>query len=63
MIPDSEKGDEDRMHIGGVDSLYRAHSYNGAWDMGQRAGQGQVMYSDGSSKIGNYQGSSTGGAD
>lgn len=36
MLKKEEAGNADKMHIGGVDSLYRIESYDGTWVHGER---------------------------
>eukprot|EP00968_Pinguiococcus_pyrenoidosus_P019117 scaffold2022_cov261-Pinguiococcus_pyrenoidosus.AAC.6 len=41
-IPDAEKGDPERLHLGGVDAMYRTLRYVGRWIDDERTGLGQV---------------------
>ena len=60
LVAELDKGDASRMHIGGVDGLYRPYFYSGQWEssLGRFAGiphgRGQFGYCDGVIHQGNF---------
>lgn len=55
FLKDGEKGDVKRQCIGGMDSLYRAESYLGAWSHNERNGYGCLTYVNGDTIQGHFE--------
>lgn len=49
-----ERGDPERLMIGGVDSLYRIESYQGTWENNIKDGQGIMTYTNGDTLEGDF---------
>jgi hypothetical protein len=53
-LKEGELGDEQRLCVGGVGSLYRAASYRGAWVDDVRTGHGVLTYTNGDTLEGHF---------